>query len=94
MVGDNGAGQKAYFSFEAFRFVEHSNDTVSRFYLHCVTRLCEVDYCPRLTPVSSTVTIRSTDRSNIHRQPSDRDIQIYGRHQTAYTGISRRQIER
>ena len=74
MVGENGAGQEAFFSFEAFRFVEHSNDTVSRFYLHCVTRLCEVENCPDFIKVSSTVTIRSTDRSNIglHRQTNIR----------------------
>lgn len=44
--------QKAYFSFEAFRFVEHKNQTVSTFYLHCVTRLCEVSSCSQLLPVS------------------------------------------
>ena len=71
MVGSNGFEQTAFFSFEAFRFVEHNNDTVSRFFLHCVTRLCEVDNCPNLVPVSSTVTIRLTDRSNIHIRQTD-----------------------
>ncbi|KAM7399181.1 hypothetical protein PAMP_018468 [Pampus punctatissimus] len=46
----NGASQKAHFSFEAFRFVEHKNLTVSTFYLHCVTRLCEVSTCSTLMP--------------------------------------------
>ncbi|XP_023258049.1 zona pellucida-like domain-containing protein 1 [Seriola lalandi dorsalis] len=46
----NGASQKAYFSFEAFRFVEHKNLTISTFYLHCVTRLCEVSSCSALLP--------------------------------------------
>ncbi|XP_039633787.1 zona pellucida-like domain-containing protein 1 [Perca fluviatilis] len=46
----NGASQKAYFSFEAFRFVEHKNLTISTFYLHCVTRLCEVASCSALMP--------------------------------------------
>ncbi|XP_070826187.1 zona pellucida-like domain-containing protein 1 [Chaetodon trifascialis] len=46
----NGIAQMAYFSFEAFRFVEHKNQTVSTFYLHCVTRLCEVSSCSRLLP--------------------------------------------
>uniref|UniRef100_A0A8C4ZAY9 Si:dkey-4p15.5 n=1 Tax=Gadus morhua TaxID=8049 RepID=A0A8C4ZAY9_GADMO len=50
VVGSNGFEQTAFFSFEAFRFVEHNNDTVSRFFLHCVTRLCEVDNCPNLVP--------------------------------------------
>uniref|UniRef100_A0A4W6FKW9 Si:dkey-4p15.5 n=1 Tax=Lates calcarifer TaxID=8187 RepID=A0A4W6FKW9_LATCA len=48
----NGAAQNAHFSFEAFRFVEHKNLTVSTFYLHCVTRLCEVSTCSTLMPVS------------------------------------------
>ncbi|XP_034723189.1 zona pellucida-like domain-containing protein 1 [Etheostoma cragini] len=46
----NGMSQKASFSFEAFRFVEHKNQTVSTFYLHCVTRLCEVASCRGLMP--------------------------------------------
>ncbi|KAM6933303.1 zona pellucida-like domain-containing protein 1 [Xenentodon cancila] len=48
----NGASQKARFSFEAFRFVEHKNMTISTFYLHCVTRLCEVSTCSSLLPVN------------------------------------------
>ncbi|XP_071352762.1 zona pellucida-like domain-containing protein 1 [Trachinotus anak] len=46
----NGASQMAQFSFEAFRFVEHKNLTISTFYLHCVTRLCEVSSCSTLLP--------------------------------------------
>ncbi|XP_067307957.1 zona pellucida-like domain-containing protein 1 [Pseudorasbora parva] len=46
----NGLSQEARFSFEAFRFVEHKNLTVSTFYLHCVTRLCENSTCAALTP--------------------------------------------
>ncbi|KAG7243175.1 hypothetical protein INR49_016550 [Caranx melampygus] len=46
----NGASQRAQFSFEAFRFVEHKNLTISTFYLHCVTRLCEVSTCSALLP--------------------------------------------
>lgn len=51
----NGLSQKAQFSFEAFRFLEHRNLTVSTFYLHCATRLCEVATCQTLLPVSETV---------------------------------------
>ncbi|XP_077421150.1 zona pellucida-like domain-containing protein 1 isoform X1 [Vanacampus margaritifer] len=54
-VSLNGDSQVAHFSFEAFRFVEHKNRTVSTFYLHCVTRLCEVSSCESLKPVCSTV---------------------------------------
>ncbi|XP_061575526.1 zona pellucida-like domain-containing protein 1 [Cololabis saira] len=46
----NGASQKAHFSFEAFRFVEHKNKTISTFYLHCATRLCEASKCSSLLP--------------------------------------------
>lgn len=48
----NGVSQTARFSFEAFRFVEHKNLTVSTFYLHCATRLCEASNCASLLPVS------------------------------------------
>uniref|UniRef100_A0A3B3Y9V9 ZP domain-containing protein n=1 Tax=Poecilia mexicana TaxID=48701 RepID=A0A3B3Y9V9_9TELE len=51
-VEENGVSQKAHFSFEAFRFIEHKNLTVSTFYLHCVTRLCEKSTCSSLLPVS------------------------------------------
>ncbi|XP_053095807.1 zona pellucida-like domain-containing protein 1 [Pangasianodon hypophthalmus] len=46
----NGVSQEARFSFEAFHFVEHQNKTVSTFYLHCVTRLCENSTCPSMLP--------------------------------------------
>ncbi|XP_034556623.1 zona pellucida-like domain-containing protein 1 isoform X2 [Notolabrus celidotus] len=46
----NGVSQIASFSFEAFRFVEHRNLTVSTFYVHCVTRLCDVSSCVALKP--------------------------------------------
>lgn len=47
----NGDSQTANFSFEAFRFLEHNNMPISTFYLHCVTRLCEVSSCSSLKPV-------------------------------------------
>uniref|UniRef100_A0AAY4AFC2 ZP domain-containing protein n=1 Tax=Denticeps clupeoides TaxID=299321 RepID=A0AAY4AFC2_9TELE len=52
----NGIAQRAQFSFEAFRFVEHKNLTVSTFYLHCVTRLCENSSCASMLPVTSATT--------------------------------------
>uniref|UniRef100_A0A8C9RFY9 Si:ch73-261i21.5 n=1 Tax=Scleropages formosus TaxID=113540 RepID=A0A8C9RFY9_SCLFO len=52
MIIANGGKQEARFSFEAFRFVEHKNMTVSVFYLHCATRLCEKAICPSLLPVT------------------------------------------
>ncbi|XP_063060230.1 zona pellucida-like domain-containing protein 1 [Engraulis encrasicolus] len=49
VIDRNGVTQEARFSFEAFRFVEHKNQTISTFYLHCETRLCETSYCQTLT---------------------------------------------
>ncbi|XP_059389220.1 zona pellucida-like domain-containing protein 1 [Carassius carassius] len=46
----NGMSQVAQFSFEAFRFVEHKNLSISTFYLHCATRLCENSTCSSLLP--------------------------------------------
>ncbi|XP_039454162.1 zona pellucida-like domain-containing protein 1 [Oreochromis aureus] len=50
----NGVSHTANFNFEAFRFVEHKNRTVSTFYLHCVTRLCEASTCSSLMPNCGT----------------------------------------
>ncbi|XP_075459278.1 zona pellucida-like domain-containing protein 1 [Ascaphus truei] len=41
----NGAGKSAQFSFETFRFLQHSNQQTSTIYLHCITRLCQPDQC-------------------------------------------------
>uniref|UniRef100_A0A4W4FZK9 Si:ch73-261i21.5 n=1 Tax=Electrophorus electricus TaxID=8005 RepID=A0A4W4FZK9_ELEEL len=41
VIGVNGDAQEACFSFEAFRFKEHQNQSVSTFYLHCTSRLCD-----------------------------------------------------
>ncbi|XP_039478277.1 zona pellucida-like domain-containing protein 1 [Oreochromis aureus] len=48
MVEINGVSQKALFSFEAFRLVDNEYEAVSTFYLHCVTRLCEMSKCRSL----------------------------------------------
>ncbi|XP_041931273.1 zona pellucida-like domain-containing protein 1 [Alosa sapidissima] len=48
VMGINGDSQKARFSFEAFRFVQDSNRTVSTYYVHCATRLCEKLFCGSL----------------------------------------------
>ncbi|XP_042355967.1 zona pellucida-like domain-containing protein 1 [Plectropomus leopardus] len=42
---ENGDSHHARFSFPAFRFVEQQNQTVSTYYLHCITRLCEISTC-------------------------------------------------
>ncbi|XP_074466771.1 zona pellucida-like domain-containing protein 1 [Sebastes fasciatus] len=44
-MSENGDSHHARFSFPAFRFVEQQNETVSTYYLHCITRLCEISTC-------------------------------------------------
>ncbi|XP_062869863.1 zona pellucida-like domain-containing protein 1 [Trichomycterus rosablanca] len=44
-ITDNGVSQSARFVFPAFRFTEQRNMTSSRYYLHCITRLCESSAC-------------------------------------------------
>ncbi|XP_078088212.1 zona pellucida-like domain-containing protein 1, partial [Mustelus asterias] len=44
-IVSNGKDQFARFYFEAFRFTEHRNLSVSTFYLHCITRLCAKTAC-------------------------------------------------
>ncbi|KAF7218622.1 zona pellucida-like domain-containing protein 1 [Nothobranchius furzeri] len=46
----NGVSQTAHFNFETFRFVEQINQTISTFYVHCTTRLCDVATCRDLMP--------------------------------------------
>ncbi|XP_072282806.1 zona pellucida-like domain-containing protein 1 [Pyxicephalus adspersus] len=41
----NGEGKSAKFSFETFRFVEHSGLPTSTIYIHCITRLCQPETC-------------------------------------------------
>ncbi|XP_074514898.1 zona pellucida-like domain-containing protein 1 [Sebastes fasciatus] len=42
---ENGDSQSSRFHFPAFRFIEQQNETVSTYYLHCITRLCEMSTC-------------------------------------------------
>ncbi|XP_067307960.1 zona pellucida-like domain-containing protein 1 [Pseudorasbora parva] len=50
---ENGDSQKARFSFPAFRFIEQQNQTISTYYLHCITRLCEASTCPQFKKCST-----------------------------------------
>uniref|UniRef100_A0AAR2M4V3 ZP domain-containing protein n=1 Tax=Pygocentrus nattereri TaxID=42514 RepID=A0AAR2M4V3_PYGNA len=64
VIGANGEGQESRFSFEAFRFVEHKNQTISTFYLHCATRLCDRAICSTLRQVSKSDIIGSSKETN------------------------------
>ncbi|KAL7848652.1 hypothetical protein SRHO_G00202750 [Serrasalmus rhombeus] len=52
IVIENGDTQRARFSFPAFRFTEQQNQTVSTYYLHCITRLCERATCSQFKQCS------------------------------------------
>ncbi|XP_066506224.1 zona pellucida-like domain-containing protein 1 [Hoplias malabaricus] len=71
VMGPNGVGQDARFSFEAFRFVEHRNQTISTFYLHCATRLCDRTICDTLHPNCTNRKKRAVE-SNYDTTVSDR----------------------
>ncbi|XP_012737449.1 zona pellucida-like domain-containing protein 1 [Fundulus heteroclitus] len=64
-IEKNGVAQSAQFSFEAFRFVEHKNLTISTFFLHCVTRLCETDKCQSLLPVCGAKKRRKRETEDV-----------------------------
>ncbi|KAL4608717.1 zona pellucida-like domain-containing protein 1 [Arapaima gigas] len=51
---ENGQSQNARFSFPAFRFTEQQNQTLSTYYLHCITRLCERSTCSQFKSCSSS----------------------------------------
>lgn len=44
-IVENGDSQSTRFHFPAFRFIEQQNETVSTYYLHRITRLCEKSTC-------------------------------------------------
>ncbi|XP_042566268.1 zona pellucida-like domain-containing protein 1 [Clupea harengus] len=50
---ENGDSQKARFSFPAFRFIEQQNQSISTYYLHCITRLCEMSTCSQFKQCNS-----------------------------------------
>ncbi|XP_028321793.1 zona pellucida-like domain-containing protein 1 [Gouania willdenowi] len=48
VIEANGERQEARFSFEAFRFVQNVDATLSTYYVHCATRLCDNALCSSL----------------------------------------------
>ncbi|XP_054482409.1 zona pellucida-like domain-containing protein 1 [Anoplopoma fimbria] len=63
VLGVNGAQQKAQFSFEAFRFVQSTDERLSTYYVHCATRLCVNSFCPNLIQNCTTGTNSRRSRS-------------------------------
>ncbi|KAM4619770.1 zona pellucida-like domain-containing protein 1 [Polymixia lowei] len=72
VIGVNGLQQEARFSFETFRFVQQKNRTLSAFYLHCTTRLCERSTCSSLI---QNCTTSINFRSNSWKRRSAVDAQ-------------------
>ncbi|XP_020487618.1 zona pellucida-like domain-containing protein 1 [Labrus bergylta] len=60
---ENGDSQSARFRFPAFRFIEQQNETVSTYYLHCITRLCEISTCSTFKQCSKRRKRSSLDTS-------------------------------
>ncbi|XP_062289553.1 zona pellucida-like domain-containing protein 1 [Scomber scombrus] len=63
IMGVNGEQQEARFSFETFRFIEHTDDGHSTYYVHCATRLCVTSFCPSLIQNCTTNTNSRRRRS-------------------------------
>ncbi|XP_070700113.1 zona pellucida-like domain-containing protein 1 [Pempheris klunzingeri] len=68
VIGLNGEQQEARFSFEAFRFVQGADVTLSTYYLHCATRLCVTSYCPSLLQNCTTSSNRRRRRNTNNDQ--------------------------
>ncbi|XP_040907911.1 zona pellucida-like domain-containing protein 1 [Toxotes jaculatrix] len=64
VMGVNGEQQLARFSFEAFRFVQSSDATLSTYYVHCATRLCVNSFCPNLVQNCTTNSRRRRSTSD------------------------------
>ncbi|XP_059199248.1 zona pellucida-like domain-containing protein 1 [Centropristis striata] len=63
---ENGDSQSARFHFPAFRFIEQQNETVSTYFLHCITRLCEISTCSTFKQCSNR-----RKRNTLNTSPSD-----------------------
>lgn len=61
----NGDSQSARFYFPAFRFIEQKNQTVSTYYLHCITRLCEKSTCSTFKQCSKRRKRNAMDTSTL-----------------------------
>ncbi|XP_074467294.1 zona pellucida-like domain-containing protein 1 [Sebastes fasciatus] len=71
VMGVNGAQQEARFSFEAFRFVQSTEETLSTYYVHCATRLCVNSFCPELTQNCTNSRKRRSTNDNHDTTVSD-----------------------
>ncbi|XP_076874437.1 zona pellucida-like domain-containing protein 1 [Brachyhypopomus gauderio] len=61
---ENGQSQNARFSFQAFRFTEQKNQTISSYYLHCITRLCDISVCQSFRSCAAGRRKREADSQN------------------------------
>lgn len=64
-IFENGDSQTAQFKFPAFRFIEQQNETVSTYYLHCITRLCDKSTCSTFKQCSNRKKRSTLDTSEV-----------------------------
>uniref|UniRef100_A0A8C5MMT5 ZP domain-containing protein n=1 Tax=Leptobrachium leishanense TaxID=445787 RepID=A0A8C5MMT5_9ANUR len=77
IIQANGVGKEAKFSFETFRFLQHSSQSTSSIYLHCVTRLCQPDDCARLKQnCQSRRRKRSVDTNSLSTQGTPEAVTV------------------
>ncbi|XP_034024874.1 zona pellucida-like domain-containing protein 1 [Thalassophryne amazonica] len=69
---ENGESQKARFYFPVFRFIEQENETVSTYYLHCITRLCERTMCSTFKQCNRRK--RHAETSVVQQKPSETSV--------------------
>ncbi|XP_073511397.1 zona pellucida-like domain-containing protein 1 [Phyllobates terribilis] len=76
----NGIGKSAQFSFETFRFLQHSGQPTSTIFLHCATRLCQPDTCAAINQACNTVptTTAATTAPAIGRRRRAADVSATG----------------
>ncbi|XP_047449293.1 zona pellucida-like domain-containing protein 1 [Mugil cephalus] len=75
---ENGDSQQARFYFPAFRFVEQQNETVSTYYLHCITRLCERSTCSTFKQCNRRRRRRSAETTVIQESITEPSVLTVG----------------
>ncbi|XP_040181324.1 zona pellucida-like domain-containing protein 1 [Rana temporaria] len=66
----NGADKSAQFSFQTFRFLQHSGLPASTIYIHCITRLCQPQTCQNF--LQSCNNVNQTTPGARRRRDADR----------------------
>ncbi|KAM5132154.1 zona pellucida-like domain-containing protein 1 [Mantella aurantiaca] len=70
----NGQGKSAKFSFETFRFLQHSNQLTSTIYIHCITRLCQPQTCFNYLQTCNSSTPTPTVTAGRRRRAAEKAV--------------------